>query len=310
MGARRRESARERVSVRGLSRRSARLGAACIAALAFAASACEPKEVPSNPMDGIDAGRVRRDGGPGPDAYRDDTGPPPDTGPRPDAYSEIDAAEVAEDDASTGIPITVNGSLSESFWDDAELYAASGTGAGIFDGMTIDRFLVRRTETGLFIGLEANFVSTTNVLVVYLDLGYGDGTGIVFSSAGLSDRSGDVDTVLSNALTPVDTDFRPDVAWGVESPPVPASSGSSVIGWRTLSQTGAFSTTGTSVTGQRSACSTTECETYLPISASTTFAFAVRVGDSATSDTWATGLTIPNDPDPEYVSIVETLAAP
>lgn len=252
-------------------------------------------------MDEPDTGRVRRDGGPPPDAYVMDSGPTPDTGPRPDAFRPRDTGFDTRRDAPVD-PITVDGRLSESAWLMAIDNTPFPTGGGpIFEGAHFDRFLHFRTATNLYFAYEGDFPET-NTIVVFIDRDYGTDRGVLLTGVPLFDRVGPVDFVLSNAITSVDSEFRPDIAWGSSRRPEAATMASATLGWRTLSGMGNHST----ITAGLSACTVRICETSIPllsvgVDATTTLRFAMRVGDREQLDVWADGLTAPAD-EPALIS--------
>ena len=254
-----------------------------------------------------DTGRVRRDGGPPPDAYVMDSGPRPDTGPRPDAFRPRDAGSDTRRDAPVD-PITVDGRLSESAWLTAIEYAPSSTGLGtVFNGARFDRFVYFRSETTLSFAYEGDFPET-NTIVVYIDRDYGTDRGVLLTGVPLFDRVGPVDSVLSNAITSADSQFRPDIAWGSSRRPEAATMASATLGWRTLSQLGSHIT----LSAGRSACTDRICETSISLAtlgadADTTLRFVMRLGDRAEPDLWADGLTAPID---EAAFISATISIP
>ncbi len=274
----------------------------------FALAGC-PTPVPML-VDEPDAPRPdRRDGGPPPDAYVMDSGPRPDTGPRPDAFRPRDTGFDTRSDAPVD-PITVDGRLSERVWVDATEYAPSGTGAGlVFDGARFERFVVFRSETTLSIAYEGDFPES-NTIVVYIDRDYGSDLGVLLTGVPLSDRVGDVDAVLSNAITTVDTSFRPDIAWGSAKRPESATMSSATLGWRTLSQLSVH----TNLSAGRSVCTARICETSIPLASigvadAATLRLVMRVGDSNEPDLWADGLTVPTD-DAAFISATISIPPP
>lgn len=259
-------------------------------------------------VDEADAPRPeRRDGGPPPDAYVMDSGPRPDTGPRPDAFRPRDTGLDTRSDAPVD-PITVDGRLSERVWVDAIEYAPTAAGSGLlFGGARFVRFVVFRTETTLSIAYEGDFLET-NTIVVYIDRDYGSDLGVLLNGVPLADRAGAVDAVLSNAITTVDTSFRPDIAWGSAKRPESATTSSGTLGWRTLSQFGSH----INLSAGRSVCTDRICETSIPLAtlgvdAGATLRLAMRVGDSSEPDLWADGLVAPAD---EAAFISATISIP
>jgi hypothetical protein len=280
-------------------------------ALSVLALGCpEPVVTPEVP----DAFRMTRDVGPidawYPDAYQDDA-PLPDTGPRPDAFDPRDVGADAPRDAASSTTILVDGRLTERAWDVADTYSTSETTFGPYAGTVISRMNVVRSETELALAIAGTFPSDGQTVVVYLDLDYPDlADGIVLTPAGLGDRTGQLDSVLSNSLMTTDSTFRPELGWGAVRRPEAITTGSATIGWRALRQTDPHML----LTNQRSACSLDVCETIvsleaLGVDATTPLGLVVRVGDTTMLDTWAPLQTIPNDPDPEFVSVVLTIPA-
>jgi len=264
----------------------------------FALTGC-PTPLPMF-MEEPDAWRERRDGGPPPDAYVMDTGPRPDA-PRPDAFRPGDAGLDTRRDAPRD-PITVDGRLSESAWltaiDNTPFPAGTGP---VFGGAQFTRFLHFRTETNLYFAYEGDFPET-NTIVVYIDRDYDSDLGVILAGVPLFDRVGPVDFVLSNAITAVDSSFRPDIAWGSARRPEAPTMSSATLGWRTLSDRGSHST----ITAGLSACTARICETSIPLlgigaDAGTTLHFVMRVGDRQQLDLWADGLTVPDD-EPSFIS--------
>lgn len=261
-----------------------------------------------------DVSRVRRDGGPEviPDAYVMDIGPVPDTGPRPDSAVR-DAGRDAwqRTDAGPRDPITVDGILSESAWLEASDTPPSATGVATWDGVQFDHFYVLRSETTLSFAFSGTFPNPTNAVVLYLDVDYAIGDrGVVLTTLGLEDVTAGIGSVLSNSLLSADGTFRPDFGWGAARRPEVASTGSSTIGWRTLSSTG----THPRLTSGRSACTLSACETSIALDAlgvapSAQLGFILRVGDVEALGSFAVGLTVPAD-DPAFVSNVATISAP
>jgi len=280
--------------------------------LALSSAACPPPEAPlPEPMD---AAVMRRDIGPI-DAFSPDMGPPPDTGPRPDAWElEPDAPRIdaGRDGGAGSTGVVVDGRLTDRAWMTATERTTSGPSFGAYSGVQITRFLILRTADELAIAVEGSFPVESNVVAVYLDLSYPDlADGVLLSSAGLADRAGAVDTVLSNAITSVDATFRPELGWGTGRRPEPVTGGSATLGWRVLGQTDSHMI----LPSQRSACTVTACESALTLTAFTidptaTFAIAVRLGDPSQPDLWAIGQTIPADSDAEFISVVETIPPP
>lgn len=281
-----------------------------LAAVGLASSGCPETTVTPDPPDAF---RITRDVGPV-DAY---VVPPPDawfpdTGPEPDAFDPTDAAvrDAGRDAGSTSV-IVVDGRLTERLWDEAPTLTTSEALTGPFDGTVISRFQYLRTDDELALAFAGAFPVESSVITVYLDLDYPNATdGVVLSSAGLGDRTGQVDSVLSNVLMAADATFRPELGWGAGRRPEAITTGNATIGWRILQQTEPH----VLVTTQRSACSMDACETTLDLEAlaiapATPLGIVVRVGDSAMLDAWAPLQTIPFDPDPEFVSIVETIPA-
>jgi hypothetical protein len=290
-------------------RHSLVVGASC--ALWAATLGCpEPVVTPEVP----DAFRVTRDVGPidawYPDAYQDDA-PLPDTGPRPDAFDPRDVGVDAPRDAGSSTTILVDGRLTERAWDVAETYSTSEATFGPYAGTVISRFHVIRSDTELAIAVAGTFPADGQTVVVFLDLDYPDlADGIVLTPAGLGDRTGQVDSVLSNSLMTTDATFRPELGWGATRRPEAITTGSATLGWRALRQTDPHAL----LSNQRSACSLEVCETIVSLEAlgvdpMTPLGLVVRVGDATMLDTWAPLQTIPNDPDPEFVSVVLTIPA-
>ncbi len=268
---------------------------------------------PVMPPDVPDAFRIARDVGPidafRPDAPLPDT-PFPDTGPPPDAWAEV--PDAAGRDAGTdagGSGLVVDGRLVDRVWSTAIERSTVETTFGLFNGTRVSRFLALRTADELAIGLEGTFPLESTVVVMYLDVNYPDvADGVLLGSAGLFDRTGQVDTVLSNAITTIDATFRPELGWGTARRPESITSGSATLGWRLLAQTDAH----VLVMSQRNACTAAACETTLPlgplrVAPGATLGLVVRVGDALNADLWAVGQTIPTDSDPEFITVVETL---
>lgn len=270
---------------------------------------CPAPEAP--PPEPMDAAIMRRDIGPI-DAFAPDMGPPPDTGPRPDAWEEEPDApriDAGRDGGVGSSGIVVDGRLTDRAWSSAIERTTDGPSFGAFAGVQVTRFLILRTDDELAIAVEGSFPVESNVVAVYLDLSYPDlADGVLLSSAGLGDRTGAVDTVLSNTLVAIDATFRPELGWGAGRRPESITTGSATLGWRALSQTGPH----TLVLGQRSQCSAAACESTLSLSAlsvpaTSTLGLAVRVGDPSQPDAWAAGQTIPTDSDAEFVSLIESI---
>jgi hypothetical protein len=285
-------------------------GLAC--ALAVGSSGC-PDPLPM--VDDFDAFRARRDVGPldawSPDAYQDDApfdAPLPDGGP--DAFEPRDVGLDAPFDAPrTGI--LVDGRLTERAWELAEAFNTEETTFGPYAGSVISRFHYVRSATELAIAVAGNFPVSGQTVAIFLDLDYPNlADGILLTPAGLADRTGDVDSVLSNALTPIDAMFRPEVGWGSARRPEPVTAGSATLGWRRLSQTGVH----TALPSQRSMCSLDACETTVSLAAlgvdpATPLGLVLRVGDAMMRDLWTPLQTIPNEPDAEFVSVVLVIPA-
>lgn len=265
---------------------------------------CPPAPEPDYP----DAPRMRRDGGPPPDAYVMDAGPRPDTGPRPDAFRPRDTGTDATRDVGSGELIFVDGRLTEREWSSATDNAPLGTGIGaVFGGARFDRFLHFRTETHLYFAYEGDFPDDTAV-VVYLDRDYGSERGILLTGTPLFDRSMGLNFVLSNSLNSIDVEFRPDLAWGSARRPETSTMASTTIGWRGLSELSAHRT----IRSGLSACTARVCETSMPLSAlaipsTATIRFVMRVGNIRSLDNWAIGLTIPDGDEPSIISLVATI---
>lgn len=275
--------------------------------VALAAGCPEPAPLPQ-PMD---AAVIRRDIGPI-DAFMPDMGPLPDTGPRPDAWElEPDAPRVdaGRDGGAGSTGVVVDGRLTDRAWASAIERTTAEPSFGVFSGVQITRFLVLRTADELAIAVEGSFPVESNVVAVYLDLSYPDlADGVLLASSGLGDRTGAVDTVLSNSIVAIDATFRPELGWGTGRRPEPITTGSPTLGWRALSQTGPH----VLVPSQRSACTASACESTLSlmelsVPPSATLALAVRLGDPTQPDLWAVGQTIPTDSDAEFISIVESI---
>lgn len=292
-----------------LARGTLALLGAC--SLAVCAAACpEPIETPEVP----DAFRTTRDVGPidawYPDAYQDDA-PLPDTGPRPDAFDPRDVGIDAPRDAGSSTTIVVDGRLTERAWDAAETYSTSEATFGPYAGTVISRFHVVRSRTELAIAVAGSFPVEGQTIAIYLDLDYPDlADGVVLTPSGLGDRTGQVDSVLSNSLMSTDSTFRPELGWGAARRPEAITTASSTIGWRALRQTDPHAT----LSNQRSACSLEVCESVVSleaigVDATTPLGLVLRVGDAALLDTWAPLQTIPTDPDPEFVSVVLAIPA-
>ncbi len=281
-----------------------------VACLGAASSGCP---VPEPTPDPPDAMRIPRDVGPV-DAF---VPPPPDAwfpdiGPVPDAFDPTDSAvRDAGRDAGSSSVVVVDGRLTERLWDTAPTRTTDEALTGPFDGTVISRFQYVRTEDELAIAIAGTFPVETSVITIYIDLDYPNATdGVVLSSAGLGDRMGQVDSVLSNVLMGTDATFRPELGWGAGRRPEAITTGNATVGWRVLRQTEPHAL----VALQRSACSLEACETTLDLEAlgiagTTPLGLVLRVGDSALLDAWAPLQSIPFDPDPEFVSIVETIPA-
>lgn len=295
--------------------RAPRLRASILASgLALAgshASGCT--EMPVTP-DPPDAFRIPRDVGPV-DAY---TPPPPDAvfpdaGPAPDAFDPTDAAATrdAGADAGSSTRVVVDGRLTERVWDTATTLSSSEALVGPYAGTVISRLQYVRTGDELALAVAGTFPVAGSVVAVYLDVDYPNVTeGVLLSAAGLGDRTGAVDAVLSNVLMATDATFRPELGWGASRRPEAVTAGNDSVGWRLLDQTGPH----VLARGQISACTTDACETTLSLSllgvpATQALGVVVRVGDPAMPDLWAPLQTIPFDPDPEFVSVVETIPA-
>jgi hypothetical protein len=259
-----------------------------------------------------DAHRITRDVGPV-DAY---TPPPPDAqwpdaGPLPDAWSRDARVLDVGSDGGGSSPVVVDGRLDDAVWSTAIERSTDLTSFGPYSGTQLTRFLYVRTRDELAIAFEGTFPLASTTVCVFLDVDYPNVTdGVLLSPSGLGDRTGQVDSVLSNSLTATDATFRPELGWGGARRPESVTAGSPTLGWRALRQTEAH----VLVLAQRSACTATACETVLPLSvlgvpATRQIAFAVRVGSFDILDSWAPLQTIPNDPDPEYVSVVEIVPA-
>lgn len=282
--------------------------AASIAGTSAWLSGCPNPEVTS---DFPDAFRMSRDIGPV-DAFRPDVqypdAPLPDMGPTPDAARDAPGTDVGRD-AGSSTGIVIDGRLTERVWSEAVLYDTAETTFGPYAGTYISRFHYVRSETELVFAFEGSFPVETSVIALYLDLEYPEaGDGVVLQPTGLGDRSGEVDSVLSNGLTTVDATFRPEIGFGVADRPHTVSAGAPTIGWRRLSQSGAH----TLLSAQRSACTAMACETMvslegLGVSPERAIGFVLRVGDSALIDTWIPLQTIPYDASPEFVSFVQTI---
>ena len=285
------------------------LGVTCALTGAWISGCPDPVSTPDPP----DAFRIPRDIGPV-DVY---TVPPPDavfpdTGPEPDAFDPNDAAvRDAGRDGGTSSVIVVDGRLTERLWDEAPTFTTSEALTGPFDGTVISRFQYVRTESELAFAIAGAFPVESSVIAIYLDIDYPDATeGVVLTSAGLGDRIGAVDSVLSNVLMATDATFRPELGWGAGRRPEMITTGTATIGWRILQQTEPH----VLVALQRSACSADTCETTLDLEAlaiasTAPLGVVVRVGDSAMLDAWAPLQTVPFDPDPEFLSIVATIPA-
>ena len=287
------------------------LAAGASSALSVLVLGCpEPVVTPEVP----DAFRITRDVGPidawMPDAYQDDA-PLPDTGPGPDAFDPRDVGVDAARDAGSSTTILVDGRLTERAWDLADTYSTTETTFGPYAGTVISRMHIVRSSTELAIAIAGSFPVESQTVAVYLDLDYPDlADGVLLTPSGLGDRTGQLDSVLSNSLMSTDSTFRPELGWGAARRPEAITTGSATIGWRVLRQTDPHSL----LTNQRSACSLDVCETIVSLEAigvepTTPLGLVVRVGDTAALDTWAPLQTIPNDPDPEFVSVVLTIAA-
>lgn len=278
----------------------------------FLAAGVGCREPAPEPMR-FDAGLVRRDVGPI-DAFVPDI-PEPDAGPRPDAWRE--RPDASRGDAGrdagfeTGLGLVVDGRLTDRAWTRASELGTTGPATGIFDGVYVRRFLVLREGDELALGLEGEFPSETAVVAVYLDLAYPDlREGVLLTAGGLDDRTGAVDAVLSNAITSVDAMFRPELGWGAGRRPEPATTVSPTLGWRALAQDGPHA----ELSAQRNACGASACESVLSLAAlgvsrSATLGLVMRVGDPRFSDVWASRQTIPDDPDPEYITTVLAIPA-
>lgn len=268
----------------------------------------------NEPIDLPDVPRARRDGGPEviPDAYQMDVGPVPDTGPRPDSAVRDSGTDAGRrSDAGARDPITVDGLLSEPLWLEAADIRPTSTGFGTWQDVRFEHFYVVRTDTMLYLGFEGSFPIASTAVVVYLDVDYARGaTGVQLMGLELNDTTPGIGSVLSTRLTTVDGTFRPDFGWGAARRPEATSTGSSTIGWRTLSATG----THPRLSVGRSACQLSGCETSIALAAlgvasDAELGFIVRVGDVEALGAFAPGLTIPSD-DPSFVSNVGTISAP
>lgn len=245
-----------------------------------------------------------------------DTGPAPDIGPVPDTgpvrdtgFSFPDANRDAGTrlDGGTADPITVDGLLREAFWDEAIERAPTRSGTGIWAGLNFDHFYALRTRTTLYFGFAGTFPSASSAIVIYLDVDYGSMNGVMLTSAGLTDVTTGIGSVLSNPITSIDMAFLPDFGWGAARRPESATAGSSTIGWRTLEEMG----THRLVAMGRNACTLNACETAISLSAlgitpTANIAYVMRIGDTNTLRTFARDLTIPTD-DPAFITGVVAL---
>lgn len=209
---------------------------------------------------GIDAGPPT-DAGPSTDAETDDGGPVPDGGPSPTAP-------------------TVDGTIGATEWLGALERIADVPSAPPFEGDRLSRLLAIRTETRLYVAIEAT-LEPGHAIVMYVDADFGEPNGVLLSSgAKLADFVGTLDGALSVPLA--SAVLRPEYAWGTTSMPIALSGSGDLGGWRDIATNETnFATIGVS---SPTRCSDTACETSIPlglsgIASARTIAVVVRISD-------------------------------
>lgn len=252
---------------------------AALALLAPALLACEPEEPPPF-APGRDGSIERPDTGP--TFWRvdsgTDSGPPTDAGPTTDA--ETDDAGPVPDGGPAPVAPTIDGTLGATEWAGALERIADVPPGPPFEGDRLTRLLAIRTETRLYVAVEAT-LEPDHAIVMYVDADLEEPNGVILTGAAdLADFGGTLDRALSVPLS--SSLLRPEYAWGTTSMPIALSGSGDLAGWRDImiSQT-SFATIGIS---SPTRCSDTVCETSIPlglsgIAGARTIALVVRISD-------------------------------
>lgn len=236
---------------------------------------------------------------------------PEDDGSRPNAVrallriedrAEPDAgmpdAGVPRDGGRPGVGIVVDGVIGAAEWSAATVLRNEISAVGPFAGNALSTLRALRDETHLHVAIEATLTSG-NALLMYVDRDLGGTDGLV-SPTLLSDTLGELDRALAKEIFTT-ADMRIDVAWGTTR--MPFATPGDAMGWRDIStDPSAFR-----MVSAASACSSTACETSIPLSAlgagaSDDIALFVRLGSAQTIAMSNQMLPVDDPSAPEFAS--------
>ncbi len=125
---------------------------------------------------------------------------------------------------------TVDGALSD--WDSA-LVGATNSVTTDWTNATLSTLYVAFDDTNLYLGIEGT-VDTNQALVGYLDIDYGQSTGVADMS-NITDGTGNLDAALSGVLDVTATGFGAEFAFGSKEMNEVINGLDDAAGWRSLS---------------------------------------------------------------------------
>jgi hypothetical protein len=281
-----------------------------IVALALIAPACRERVIPP-PVAPRDGGApMRRDSGPisaRPDGGTDAA--PIDASPSDAARGDGAAIEDGAIDGGVRAPV-IDGVIGDAEWSIATQAVALIPGTGVFTGEQLDRLSAYRDSTRLYLAIEG-VIAEGHSVIVYLDVDYGESTGVMLAGLTLADTDGALDVALSQVLYTAAPEVGVDRAWGSTSVVVAPTTSNEAVGWRDIAtRTDSF---GQITAGTLTACTEDGCETSIPLASLgagllDTIAIFARLTDSFQ----LSNQTLPlDDPGaPEHVSALLMVPPP